>query len=114
SWNFLTDEDTPATFNDLSFWSLVNINSGELLANTAFPTFVPGNPTVFDEQTGFQNVSYTFTASGTFILGFGVIDVNDGSVDSGLLIDNVSITPAEVPVPASLVLWGMGGGLAFL
>jgi len=110
-WNFVTNEVTPTSFNDFSFWSLVASNNGQVLANT-FSTFVL-SPTVFNEQTGFQATSFVLTSSGTFTLGFGVMDVNDEIVGSGLLIDSVKIT-STVPEPASLALLGLGlAGLGF-
>ena len=106
-WNFLTNEGTPTStsINDFSFWSLVNIQGGTVLASTQFPTF-SSSPSVFNEETGFNTVSYELPSSGSFLLGFGVMDVGDTIVDSGLLIDNVTIT--GVPEPTSLALLGIG------
>ncbi|NEP33635.1 PEP-CTERM sorting domain-containing protein [Moorena sp. SIO3B2] len=126
-WNFLTNEFTsslnpedfnglpfvnPEVFNDFSFVSISQMVDG--LADTNSPLFIE-SLTPFFEETGFQSFSYTFETSGTFSLGFGVLDEDDDIVDSGLLIDNVQLTP--VPEPASilglLALGALGTGAAF-
>ncbi|NEO18042.1 MULTISPECIES: PEP-CTERM sorting domain-containing protein [unclassified Moorena] len=126
-WNFLTDEFTslseeifndvvlfiPEEFNDFSFVSISQMVDG--LADTNSPLFIESLTDLFFEETGFQSFSYTFETSGTFSLGFGVLDEDDEIVDSGLLIDNVQLTP--VPEPASilglLALGALGTGAAF-
>ncbi|MGF1630383.1 MAG: type I secretion C-terminal target domain-containing protein [Kiloniellaceae bacterium] len=40
-------------------------------------------------QTGYNEITVTFAAGGDFVFGFGVMNEDDTSVDSGLLIDNV-------------------------
>ncbi|WP_424102806.1 PEP-CTERM sorting domain-containing protein [Moorena producens] len=114
-WNFLTDEFTSSnsgTFNDFSFVSIAKMVDG--LADTNSPLFIE-SLTDFDEETGFQSFSYTFETSGTYSLGIGVLDEDDFIVNSGLLIDNVELTP--VPEPASilglLALSALGTGAAF-
>jgi hypothetical protein len=90
-WNFLTD-DFQASNNDFAFFTLSALG-GTQLADT-FSTFSNSlnNPTSFIHQTGFNTASYTFTTAGTYTFGLGVVDVGDGSVDSGLMIDNVSLS----------------------
>ena len=115
-WNFLTEEFTssfdPALFNDFSFVSIAKMVDG--LADTNSPLFID-SLTPFLEETGFQSFSYTVETSGTYSLGLGVLDDDDDVVDSGLLIDNVKLTP--VPEPASilglLALGALGTGAAF-
>lgn len=111
-WNFLTDNNLPTkSFNDFAF---VTISPVVKKLSDTFSTFPPSltNLTDFYNQTGFETFSYTFTTAGTYSLGIGVADVGDGSVDSGLLVDNVSLlakpmTP-EVPEPTTV-----SGVLAF-
>jgi len=89
-WNFLTNEDTPSnTFNDFSFVSIVS-NTLDTLADTndAFVT----SATSFNQETGFNSFSYTFSTAGTYTIGVGVVDVQDTSIPSALLVDNFSFT----------------------
>lgn len=97
-FNFLTNELTPAFFNDFAF---VTIDSLSELADT-FSTFVL-SPTLFDQETGFNTFSFTIPTTGTFTLGLGVTDVFDTAVDSGLLVDNISLSSTVVPEPASVL-----------
>jgi hypothetical protein len=55
--------------------------------------------------TGFQDFTYTITASGTYTLEFLVADQQNHAVDSGLLIDDVNLV-VNTPVP-TLSQWGM-------
>ncbi len=98
--NFLTSEATPSSpFNDTSFFASVD---GLILAANTFGTFgTSGTP--LKEETGYFDFSYTFTSSGTFTVGFGVVDVAAFDLDSALLVDNVALT--AVPIPAALPLF---------
>lgn len=89
-WNFLTD-DIQASNNDFAFFSLAGEDTK--LADTFSPfSNSLNNPTSFLYQTGFQTASYTFTTAGTYTFGVGVVDLGDGSIDSGLMIDKVSLS----------------------
>ena len=98
-WNFLTDEGTPTFFNDFSFVSITSLST---LADSTFPDFIDSF-TIFNEETNFQNFSFTLPASGTYLLGIGVTDVADLIVDSGLLIDNVKLKTKPTPEPTSVL-----------
>jgi hypothetical protein len=106
-WNFLTNDFRTQSFNDFAF---VAFQSVEKLADTfsGFPMSLI-NLTDYKNQTGFQTFSYTFTDSGTYSLGIGVADVEDGAVDSGLLVDNVSLLsqPGTTPVPEPTSVVGL-------
>ena len=89
-WNFLTNEATPSfTFNDTAFLSVSGFTFE--LADTE-ATFVDASGVDrFNEQTGTQTLTFSIAAAGTYTIGFGVVDVTDEIVDSGLIIDNVAI-----------------------
>ena len=89
-WNFLTNEFTPdATFNDTAFLS---VNGFTLeLADTGEDFINASNVAQFNEQTDTQTLTFSIAAAGTYTIGFGVVDVTDEVVDSGLVIDNVAI-----------------------
>ncbi len=98
-WNFLTNEATPTFFNDFSFVSITSLST---LADTTFPDFIDSF-TSFNEETDFQNFSFTLPASGTYLLGVGVTDVADNIVNSGLLIDDVKLEKETTPEPTSVL-----------
>lgn len=100
-WNLLHNFDipeVPALFNDFAF---VSINSVSALAKATSPLLMT-SMTPFSEETGFQTFSYTIPTTGQYSLGIGVVDVGpsgigiggvgDRTVDSGLLVDNVTLT----------------------
>ncbi len=96
NWNFLTNERAQVfPFNDFSF---VSISSLSELADTTFSSSVTSLMTQFFEETGFQTFSFTIPTTGTYTLGFGVADVGDNSIDSGLLVDNVTLTSVSDPI----------------
>ncbi|HUT32753.1 MAG TPA: hypothetical protein VNE39_04660 [Planctomycetota bacterium] len=110
-WNFLTNEiEEGEGVNDFAFWCLVNLDTGQLLADIFTPGFVASPTAMFEDETGFRNVTFALPSGGTFVLGFGVVDVGDPDVASGLLIDNVSLTStnAEIPEPCSITLCVLG------
>ncbi len=111
-WNFLTDvteSDRSSFYNDFAFFTLSQ-TVGKL-ADT-YSTLLE-SLSDFPRETGFSTYQHTFTAAGTYTLSFGVADVGDGSVRSGLLVDNVVIshssTPTSIPEPtAALGLLSFG------
>ncbi|GAB1541260.1 hypothetical protein NUACC21_39310 [Scytonema sp. NUACC21] len=93
-WNFLTNEKAQVfPFNDFAF---VSINALSELADTRLPSTVISSTTQFFEETGFQTFSFTIPTTGTYILGIGVVDVGDSTIESGLLIDNFLISSSEI------------------
>ena len=91
-WNFLTNEATPSNFyNDFAF---ISINGLSELADTNIRFSL--SPTGFSQETGYAQFSYTFTTAGTYTIGLGVVNTGDTTIDSALLVDNVSLTPNGV------------------
>lgn len=98
-FNFLTNETAPPVFDDFSFFSLNN--SVTTLAGRASATSPSNtNTPIFEAESGFQTRSLLIPSAGTFNLGFGVVDVTDGIVDSGLLVENVQLQ--AIPEPSSI------------
>lgn len=100
-WNLLHNFDipeVPALFNDFAF---VSMNSLSALANATSPLLMT-SMTPFSQETGFQTFSFTIPTTGQYSLGIGVVDVGpsgigiagvgDRTIDSGLLVDNVTLT----------------------
>ena len=99
NFNFLTNETAPPALNDIPFVTL-NGSVTELTNafSTSSPSFTP--LTNFEAETGFQSFSLTVPTTGTFTLGFGVTDIDDPIVDSGLLVENITLQP--IPEPSSI------------
>ncbi|WP_337173559.1 hypothetical protein [Paludisphaera sp.] len=117
-FNFLTSHrpgSEDPDFNDFAFVSI-----GTSIENTGYfagvpvgladlsSRFVDSSASSFLGETGYRNYSVVLPEAGTYAFGLGVIDVGDQSGNSGLLIDNIRISPVTVPVPASMVPLGIG------
>ncbi len=107
NWNFLTNENaSDPVFNDFAF---VTIRPGPLvtLAST-FSNLIPAPVPTYFSMTDYQSYTYTIPTTGIYTLGIGVVDVSDEFTDSGLLVDNASLSTGAVPEPSSLLLCGIG------
>ncbi len=102
-WNFLTNEGTPQWqgFNDKA-WMTLNFSDEHsdrhVLADT-WSTFVSSG-TTFEKETGFNTFSVQIPVDGEFTIKFGVETTLDASNNSGLLIDNVTVSGIEDCMPA--------------
>jgi hypothetical protein len=101
SYDFLTNEDPSGTHhNDFAFWEL---NSGTIhaFADTASSLHATdASNTVFALETGYQTLTISIITTGTYTLGLGVMDATTADNSSGLLIDNIQVTP--VPEPTTI------------
>ena len=98
--NFVANDDIP--FDDFAFFS-ASSGSGddrfsivEMLAR--IDESQPGGVGGF-ASSGYHTFSYKFAEEGSYTLGFGVVNVGDGTGDSALLLDSA-------PEPSSWLLAG--------
>ena len=99
-WNFLTNEATPTCrINDTAFLT-VNGFTFEL-ADTGANFVEANNVDEFNEQTDTQTLAFSIANAGTYTIGFGVVDVGDDIVDSGLAIDNVAVQSSGITANSS-------------
>lgn len=106
-YDFLTDEIAPGQHNDFAFWEL---NSGAIHifadTNSAFLHPTDASNTVFGLETGYHTVSITITTAATYTLGIGVMDATAADNPSGLLIDNIQVTPVPEPTTVAFSIAG--------
>jgi len=97
-WNFLTNESTPTnTYNDFAFQS-VNQNSLGVLADTNSGGFIATPPPFNKQTTG--NFTDSVLTQGENSIRFGVVDVTDTAVSSGLEITNFKVGGNPITVVA--------------
>lgn len=123
SYNFLTAEFTgaaadPSRLDSFSIFLIPSLGTPLLLKQGDVSQFgftlIAGNPvsatdgSSFIEQTGLQSLS-TMLIPGTYTLQFRVADAGDGSFDSGLIFDNVTVstTSTAVPEPGTGLIFGV-------
>lgn len=105
SYNFLSDEPSNANpFNDFAFYTLDdNVITLADVNGSSFST----SATPFSDETGYQNITPISLGIGTYTLGFGVASVDDSEGLSGILIDNVTLTPdgggTTTPEPSTIL-----------
>jgi hypothetical protein len=114
SWNFLTDEEPSDEYNDFAFFTLGNYF--QILADTQSNDLGDDFFSGFNRSTGLKTFSYTLPTTGTYILGFGVVDVgpDDSSfaINSALQVDNIR-GAASTPVPEPLTILGSLTAIGF-
>ena len=101
-WVFITSEPAPSSFNDFGFLSL-NGAVQKLADTNSF--LIKSPPYSFSARWGTptQHFAYTIPESGTYLLGLGVMQVNDRDTSSHLVVDNIVLS-AGVPEPGMLML----------
>jgi hypothetical protein len=100
-WAFLSYEAPDPNFGnpDFAFVSLTNATTRQLIQLAGVSIASQSNP-----------YSLLVGAGGSYRLGFGVVDVNDGDVASTLSVSNLQITPGSAtPVPTPALLPGLIG-----
>ena len=94
-YTLLTNEATPdGLYNDSAFLSVGNFVLE--LADTFDPTFSEQSVEGFSEATETQTLKIAISQAGEYDLGFGIVDLTDSIVDSGLLIDDVKLISTGV------------------
>jgi hypothetical protein len=114
-WNFLTDEFTrspaePDYYTDF-LWGYLEGPSSEQEHVLAHANQDPGNffasASSFDQETGYQTVTFAITETGDHTLTLGVHDLEDTLHDTGAIFDGFFLRKA--PEPSSFLL--LAGGL---
>jgi hypothetical protein len=121
-WNFLTAEDpTAPTFgaaynDDYSFFVLngqaFGLSDSFTTSSTGTATPFPGNPSPSNAdyltETGYQTVTFTVPTTGTYTLGFGVVNgltdpntTGGNDIGSALLVDNVTLNGGTTVGPST-------------
>lgn len=108
-FNFLTNETTgfAPNYRDFAFSSIRSGAQGEVVLADVFSMTRQPTSNGGWSQTDWQTASYTFTAGGTYTIGFGVVDVLDTQIDTRLLLDNVLWIQAPEPGTGVLVSIGL-------
>ncbi|MEL6460374.1 MAG: hypothetical protein AAFQ91_19315 [Cyanobacteria bacterium J06621_15] len=111
-YTLLTNEATPTqTFNDSAFFSLGKSSNdspvGKFaleIADTSDPTFSDKSVEGYSEATDTKTIKIAISEAGTYELGFGIVDLSDTIVDSGILVDDVKLISTGVgPFPSPSV-----------
>ncbi|MGQ4647367.1 two-partner secretion domain-containing protein [Lyngbya aestuarii] len=106
--NFFTNETvrSPNEINDFTWLTLSNSSEVTRTEISLDSSASAG----FAYESGFQNYAITLPISGTYILGMGVVDVNDNQYNSGFLVDNISI-PRRAATNGAPVNLSAGGNI---
>ena len=114
-WNFLTNESveqsaiddfTFPNFNDFAFVSIQSDSANELFSLADTVADFTDSSASYDNETGYQQFTYTVPTTGTYTLGIGVVDVGEATRTSALLVDDV-----DVPEPGTALALLVGGAL---
>ena len=115
-WNFATSETTAPINNDYGFYTL-NGTAFKLADTNSSLSSIPGGLSApYDQDTGFATRTITIPTNGAYTLGFGAVNVNDNSISSAILVDNVTLSSGgtpNVPEPGSVALL-VGAGITGL
>ena len=132
SWNFLTDEAVGSLNQDFAFVSVTGngLTFLQMLSFVDDPNLQPGDNDTTNvlglnfgglngrqialPTPGYQTATFTISPTGiptgSYILGFGVLDANSTTNNSILYIDAVSLT--QLPEPSSIAFLVLGIGVS--
>lgn len=93
--NFLTSETTA---QDFAFYSISNDSGNDaFLIEDTFNSSLTSSSTRFTDDTGFRTLNISLSPNTTnTTIGFGVLNAQDNSRESGLLLDAPKPVPFEV------------------
>jgi hypothetical protein len=119
SYDFVTNEGSNA---DMGFFTLSLPTGGTIIVSLMTPGsagLVATDPLdnlsgYFNRETGYQMGTILLPGTGTYTLGFGVVNIGDTSVPSGLLVDAIHVQAPTVPLPAGACLIPLGLAAAAL
>ena len=115
-WNFLTDEFTrdpsdPDLYTDLLWGHLEGPTTTQeiVFAHVNQAGIFSTSGSAFDQDTGYQNYSFTFTEAGAYTLTLGVHDVEDVDYNTGVVFDGFRLIRGPEPDTFLLVAAGLMG-----
>jgi len=112
NYNFLSNETLRpgGAAGDFAFYRIVPQDSSATTLTTALTLVENSSQSIgFDAETGFTTqVPITINAAGNYTIYFGVVNLNNTSFTSGLLLDNISQIPEPLTLlgVAGLGVWG--------
>jgi hypothetical protein len=107
-WRFLTNEDEDEDEDANADFAFVALDGAVTLLADSLGSSLSSGGGPFDFETGLATYVSGVLSEGSHTLVVGVVDVNDATVSSGLLVDNAAV----VPLPAAA--WLLGAALTGL
>ena len=116
-WDFLADEFTrspldPDYYTDFLWGYLEGPSSDQEFALAHVnqdPSNFVASASTFNDETGYQTFTFTFTEAGDYTLTLGVHDIEDTLHDTGAIFDNFYLSKAPEPDTFLLVAGGLLG-----
>jgi len=115
-WNFLTDEfirdpAEPDLYTDFLWGYLEGPTTTQeiVFAHVNQAGIFSSSGSTFDQETGYQNYSFTFTEAGTYTLTLGMNDLEDVDYNSGVVFDGFRLIRGPEPNTFLLVAAGLMG-----
>ena len=115
-WNYLTCDGLNYDFAFVSIVSGNMIFTQKLIGNVTLELWpydlnssLVSSDTSFSKETGFNSFSFLIPQSEEYAIGIGVFQVQNDLGDSGIIIDNFSVTPVPAPSTVFLLASGFAG-----